>query len=53
MSKKANSTRIGAFVVLSFLLLVTGIVIFGGGRLFSNKDIAVDATLLIQAAFYE
>ena len=41
MSKKANSTRIGAFVVLSFLLLVTGIVIFGGGRLFSNKDIAV------------
>ncbi len=41
MSKKANSTRIGAFVVLSFLLLVTGIVIFGGGRLFSNKDTAI------------
>jgi paraquat-inducible protein B len=41
MSKKANSTRIGAFVVLSFLLLVTGIVVFGGGRLFSNKDTAV------------
>ncbi|MCX5869948.1 MAG: MlaD family protein [Deltaproteobacteria bacterium] len=41
MSKKANSTRIGAFVVLSFALLVTGIVVFGGGHLFSNKDTAI------------
>ncbi|MBU0664696.1 MAG: MCE family protein [Proteobacteria bacterium] len=41
MSKKANSTRIGAFVVLSFLLLVTGIVIFGGGKFFSNKNTAI------------
>jgi paraquat-inducible protein B len=41
MSKKANSTRIGAFVVLSFVLLVVGIVIFGGGDLFSNKNTAI------------
>ncbi|MFH2124806.1 MAG: MlaD family protein [Pseudomonadota bacterium] len=41
MSKKANSTRIGAFVVLSFLLLITGIVIFGGGNFFSNKNTAI------------
>lgn len=41
MSKKADSTRIGIFVVLSFFLLVTGIVVFGGGKLFSNKNIAI------------
>lgn len=41
MSKKANPTRIGAFVVLSFLLLVSGIVILGGGNLFTSKDIAI------------
>lgn len=41
MSKKANSTRIGAFVVLSFLLLVSGIVILGGGNLFTSEDIAI------------
>ncbi len=41
MSKKASPTRIGAFVVLSFLLLVAGIVIFGGGALFSNKNTAI------------
>lgn len=41
MSIKANSTRIGAFVVVSFLLLVVGIVILGGGDLFRNKNIAI------------
>lgn len=41
MSQKANSTRIGAFVVLSFALLVIGIVVFGGGNLFGNKNIAI------------
>lgn len=41
MTKKANSTRIGAFVVLSFLLLITGIVILGGGKFFSNKNTAI------------
>ncbi len=41
MSKKANSTLIGAFVVLSFVLLVTGIIIFGGGQLFTSKDTAI------------
>ncbi len=41
MSKKANSTRIGAFVVLSFVLLATGIIIFGGGHLFTSKDTAI------------
>ncbi len=41
MSKKANSTRIGAFVILSFVLLVTGIIIFGGGQLFTSKDTAI------------
>ncbi len=41
MSKKINSTRIGAFVIVSFLLLASGIVIFGGGNLFTSKDIAI------------
>jgi paraquat-inducible protein B len=41
MSLKASSTRIGIFVILSFLLLVTGIVVFGGGRLFRNKNTAI------------
>lgn len=41
MSKKANSTRIGAFVVVSFVLLAVGIVIFGGGDLFRKKNIAI------------
>jgi len=41
MSIKANSTRIGAFVVVSFLLLLTGIIIFGGGNLFTSKNTAI------------
>lgn len=41
MSIKANSTRIGAFVVVSFLLLIAGIVIFGGGNLFGSKNTAI------------
>jgi paraquat-inducible protein B len=41
MSNKANSTRIGAFVVLSFFLLVAGIVLFSKGEFFSNKNIAI------------
>ena len=41
MSNKANPTRIGLFVVLSAFLLVTGITLFGGGKFFSNKNIAI------------
>ncbi len=41
MSNKANSTRIGVFVVLSIALLITGILLFGGGKFFSNKNIAI------------
>ncbi len=41
MSTKASPTRIGIFVILSFALLVTGIVVFGGGKLFSKKNTAI------------
>ncbi len=41
MSNKANSTRIGAFVVFSFFLLIAGIILFGGREFFTNKNIAI------------
>lgn len=41
MSNQANSTRIGAFVVASFFLLIAGIVLFSKGEFFSNKNIAI------------
>jgi paraquat-inducible protein B len=41
MSKKASSTRIGIFVIVSFFLLVAGAVLFGGGKLFSSKNTVI------------
>jgi len=41
MSKKASPTRIGIFVILSFALFVAGIVLFGGGKMFSRKNTAI------------
>jgi len=37
MSKKANTTAIGLFVIGAVLLAVAGIVIFGGGEFFQKK----------------
>ncbi len=37
MSKQANKTLIGAFVIGSIALLVAAVLILGGGKLFSNK----------------
>jgi paraquat-inducible protein B len=37
MSKKASTTVIGGFVVGAVALVVAGILIFGGGRLFAKK----------------
>jgi len=37
MSKQANKTLIGAFVVGSIALLVAAVLILGGGKFFSNK----------------
>ncbi len=36
MSKKASTTVIGAFVVGAFVLVVAGLLIFGGGRFFKD-----------------
>jgi paraquat-inducible protein B len=36
MSKQANVTLIGAFVAGAIVLVVTGLLVFGSGRLFSN-----------------
>lgn len=41
MSKKANSIRIGVFVILSFFLLIAGIILFGGGNLFARRNMAI------------
>jgi paraquat-inducible protein B len=41
MSLKASPTRIGIFVILSFALFVAGIVVFGGGKMFSKKNTAI------------
>ena len=38
MSKKANPTVIGAFVVGALALAITGIFIFGSGKLFKDTD---------------
>jgi paraquat-inducible protein B len=37
MSKEANKTLIGAFVVGAVVLAVTGVLLFGGGRFLSQK----------------
>lgn len=37
MANGANTTRIGAFVILGILLIVAAIAIFGGGRLFRDS----------------
>jgi len=37
MSKQANKTLIGAFVIGSIALLVAAVLVLGGGKLFSNK----------------
>ena len=37
MSKQANPTTIGAFVVVALALAVTGILVFGSGRLFQQS----------------
>ena len=38
MSKKANMTAIGVFVVGAIFLLIVGISVFGSGRLFQRSD---------------
>ena len=38
MSKKASSTRIGAFVLGAVALVIVVIAVFGGGRIFAQKD---------------
>jgi ABC-type transporter Mla subunit MlaD len=37
MSKKANTSAIGLFVIGAVLLAVAGVVIFGGGQFFTKK----------------
>jgi len=37
MSNKANNTLIGSFVVGAFILATLGVIIFGGGRFFTEK----------------
>ena len=37
MSKKANPTTIGAFVVIALVLAVAGVLIFGSGKLFQKS----------------
>ncbi len=38
MSRKANKTVIGLFVVVALVLLITGIVVFGSGTLFKRTN---------------
>src|SRR5512140_3681865 len=38
MSRKANKTMIGVFVIGALVLLVIGIVIFGSGKLFKHTN---------------
>ena len=37
MSKKANPTIIGVFVIGALILIVVGALMFGSGKLFSEK----------------
>ena len=37
MSKRANPTIVGAFVVGAFFLLVVGVVLFGSGKVFQPR----------------
>jgi paraquat-inducible protein B len=41
MSKSANKTLVGAFVIGALALLVVAVVVFGGGKLFANKETMV------------
>ncbi|WP_447970327.1 MlaD family protein [Nitrospira sp. M1] len=41
MSKRANSTLIGAFVIGAVVLVVIGVVVFGSGKFFKDKLIYV------------
>ena len=38
MSKKANKTFIGVFVVAAIVMLVAAVLIFGSGKFFQNKE---------------
>jgi len=37
MSSKANNFRIGLFVLVGLIILIIGIVIFGGGEVLQRK----------------
>jgi len=41
MSKPANKTLIGAFVLGALVLMIVGVLLFGSGRLFSERQIFV------------
>ncbi|UCF93535.1 MAG: MCE family protein [Desulfobacterales bacterium] len=41
MSKQVNKTAIGAFVVGAMVLAVTGVVVFGSGKFFTEKSVMV------------
>jgi paraquat-inducible protein B len=41
MSKSANKTLVGAFVIGALALLVIAVIIFGGGKLFADKETMV------------
>ncbi len=38
MSRQANSTMIGSFVIGAIVLMITGLMIFGSGRIFTKLD---------------
>jgi paraquat-inducible protein B len=38
MKRRASATTIGLFVVVGLVLLVTGVILAGGGRLFAHKE---------------
>jgi hypothetical protein len=39
MSRKANYYRIGAFVIIGFVITAVGMVVFGAGRFFRTKSL--------------
>ncbi|HEX3035987.1 MAG TPA: MlaD family protein [Thermodesulfobacteriota bacterium] len=38
MSRKANYYKIGVFVIIGFIIIVAGIIVFGAGKFFRKKD---------------
>lgn len=49
MAKSVNTVRIGAFVLLGLAMIVTAIVVFGGGRLFrATQPVALNFTASMQ-----